>query len=198
MKMEAAEIYKLLEDTVGDAVSGFTPAEEGVKDAFCLVKADALLDVCKFLKVDMRTKFDFLQCITGIDYPRDEKLVCVYHLHSYTHQHEFVFKVEVPRDEPLIPSVVGLWKTANWNEREQYDLLGIQYTGHPDLRRLLMPDDWVGYPMRKDYQEADEYRGMATTRYSVLDLLVAYDKEHPQTEGERPRIVEPEPEPDKE
>jgi NADH-quinone oxidoreductase subunit C len=193
MSMEAAEIYKLLEETFGDAVSGFTPAEEGVKDAFCLVKADAFLDVCKFLKVDMRMKFDFLQCVTGLDYPREEKLVSVYHLYSYKHRHEFVVKVEVPRDKPEVPSVVGLWKTADWNEREQYDLIGIHYTGHPDLRRLLMPDDWVGHPMRKDYEEADDYRGMPTTRYSVLDLLVAYDKEHPQTEGERPRIVEVDP-----
>jgi NADH-quinone oxidoreductase subunit C len=191
--MEAADIYSLLQGGHEDAVYEFTPAADGIKDAFCKVKADRLVDVCKFLKIDTRCRFDFLQCVTALDYPREEILVSVYHLYSYKHRHSFVLKVEVPRENPMVPSVTSLWNTANWNEREQYDLVGIQYTGHPDLRRLLMPDDWVGHPMRKDYEEADDYRGMATTRYSVLELLAAYDKEHPQTEGERPRIVEVDP-----
>ncbi|RMH42894.1 MAG: NADH-quinone oxidoreductase subunit C [Deltaproteobacteria bacterium] len=190
--MEPAEIYEALATEFGDAVTGFTPAEGGIKDAFCLVAADKLVDVCTFLKTDPRLRFDFLQCITGVDYPRDDKLVSVYHLYSYEHHHTFVIKVEVPRDRPVVPSVCGVWRSANWNEREQYDLLGLQYVGHPDLRRLLMPDDWVGHPMRKDYQEADRYRTMPTTRYSVLELLAAYDKEHPQTEGMRPRVVDAE------
>jgi NADH-quinone oxidoreductase subunit C len=188
--MEAAQIFGLLESTFPGGVSDFTPAAAGVRDAFCKVAPGRLVEVCNFLKQDTRTRFDFLQCVTGLDYPREEKLVSVYHLFSYKHRHEFVLKVELPRAQPSCPSVTGIWKTANWNEREQYDLVGIHYTGHPDLRRLLMPDDWVGHPMRKDYKEADAYRGMATTRYSVLELLSAYDKEHPQTEGVRPRIVE--------
>ena len=193
--MEANEIFAALQEKFGESVSDFTPADletpkGAVRDAFCLVTAEELVDVANFLRHDPTLRFDFLQCITGVDYPREEQLHSVYHLYSYALRHQFVIKVVVPRDKPLLPSVVAVWKTADWQEREQYDLLGLQYTGHPDLRRLLMPDDWVGYPMRKDYEEESEYRGMPTTRYSVMDLLKAYDEEHPQTEGERPRIVE--------
>ena len=74
-----------------------------------------------------------------------------------------MLKVSVPRDRPRLPSAAGLWKNADWLEREQFDLLGVVFDGHPDLRRLLLPDDWVGHPMRKDYREAAEYRGMPTT-----------------------------------
>jgi len=191
--MDAAEIHGALAEKLGDAVSDLTPAGDGIKDAFCVVAADKLVEACTFLRDDDRLQLDFLQCITAVDYPRDEKLTTVYHLYSYSKHHSFVVKAELPRDNPLCPSVTGVWKTANWLEREQYDLLGVQFTGHPDLRRLLMPDDWVGYPMRKDYKEGDDYRGMSTSRYSVLELLAAYDKEHPQTEGMRPRVVEVEP-----
>ena len=191
--MEAAEVHAALAEKFGEAVGELVPADGGIKDAYCVVTADALADICTFLRDDERLRFDFLQCLTAVDYPRDEKLVGVYHLYSYPLKHSFVLKVELPRAEPLCPSVTGVWSTANWLEREQYDLFGVLYTGHPDLRRLLMPDDWVGYPMRKDYQEASEYRGMLTSRYSVLEMLATYDKEHPQTEGERPRIVEVDP-----
>ena len=190
--MDAQAIFDALHEKFGESIYGFTPAEDGVKDAFCMVKADDLPDVCQHLKSDPQLKFDFLQCLTAVDYPREEKLHSVYHVYSYPLRHSFVLKVELPREKPLCPSVYGVWKTADWHEREQYDLFGVQYTNHPELRRLLMPDDWVGYPMRKDFEEADDYRTMPTTRYSVMELLSAYDKEHPQSEGERPRIVEKE------
>ena len=96
-------------------------------------------------------------------------------------------------------SAMGIGILSTGGTREYLENAGVpvtgvsEYTGHPELRRLLMPDDWVGYPMRKDYEEAAEYRGMSTSRYSVLELLDAYDKEHPQTEGVRPRIVEIDP-----
>jgi NADH-quinone oxidoreductase subunit C len=191
--VQAAEIFEALHEKLGEGVSDFTPAEGGIKDAFCLVAASSLVEACTLLRDDPALRFDFLQCLTAVDYPRDEKILSVYHLYSYSLAHSFVLKVELPRDDPKCPSVTGVWKTANWHEREQYDLFGVQYTGHPELRRLLMPDDWVGYPMRKDYQEANTYRHMSTSRYSVLELLAAYDKEHPQTEGVRPRIVEIDP-----
>src|SRR5439155_15186799 len=119
---------------------------------------------------------DFLQNLTAVDWAKAGVLQVVYHLFSYAHRHEVVVKVDLPRDRPRVPSVAALWKNADWLEREQYDLLGVVFEGHPDLRRLLMPDDWVGHPMRKDYREAAEYRGMPTTRPSAFDLLLAYDK----------------------
>jgi NADH-quinone oxidoreductase subunit C len=190
--MDAAAIFQRLAEQFGDAVYELTPAAGGIKDAFCKVKAARLVEVATFLRDDPALRFDFLQCVTGLDYPKQKILVSVYHLYSYQHRHDFVVKVEVDRDNPLLPSVTSVWKTADWNEREQYDLIGLQYTGHPELKRLLMPDDWVGHPMRKDYKEADNYREMPTNRYSVMELLSAYDKEHPQTEGDRPRIVKEE------
>lgn len=187
--MDATSIFAILEEKFPGDVTDLT-VDGGVKDPFCVVPAGKLVQICKFLRDDQRLAFDFLQCITGVDYPREEQLCSVYHLYSYTHHHAIALKVFVPRNDPKVPSVTGVWSTADWQEREQYDLLGIQYTDHPELKRLLMPDDWVGYPMRKDYTEADSYREMSTTRYSVMELLAAYDKEHPQTEGQRPYVVE--------
>jgi NADH-quinone oxidoreductase subunit C len=184
MKLDAKAIFDKLSAQFGDAVSGFVA--EGVKDPSCKVKAESIAPVVTFLRDDAELRFDFLQCVTGVDWPKQSLLQVVYHLYSYPHRHSFVLKVEVPRDNPLVPSIVSVYATADWQEREQYDLLGIQFTGHPELKRLLMPDDWVGHPMRKDFKEAGEYRGMQTTRYSPLELLAAYDKANPQQEGTRP------------
>jgi NADH-quinone oxidoreductase subunit C len=76
--------------------------------------------------------------------------------------------VRAPRDNPIVPTVEQVWKAANWLEREIYDLLGVTFTDHSDLRRLLMPEDWVGYPLRKDFVEPDEYHGISTRRESLL------------------------------
>ncbi len=183
--MEAKAIFERLAGKFGEAVFDYTEGN-GVKDPFCKVKPDKLVEVGTFLRDDPDLRFDFLQCVTAVDWIKQEKIEVVYHLYSYKHRHSFVVKVELPRNEPVVPSVVSVWSTADWQEREQFDLFGVQFPGHPDLKRLLMPDDWDGHPMRKDFKESDEYRGMPTTRYSPLELLAAYDKAHPQKEGERP------------
>jgi NADH-quinone oxidoreductase subunit C len=100
-----------------------------------------------------------------------------------------VIKVDLPRDKPQVPSLASLWKSADWNEREQFDLFGVEFIGHPDLRRIMMPDDWVGYPCRKDYKEADSYRGMPTTRPNTLELLPLYDKAPPEEKHPKPTVV---------
>lgn len=184
--MDAKSIFDRLAQKFGDAVYEFTPAEGGVRDAFCKVKPERWRDVALFLRDDPELRMDFLQCVTSVDWIKQNVLQTVYHLYSYEKRHDFVVKIDAPRDNPVVPSVVSVWPTADWQEREQYDLLGVLFQGHPDLRRLLMPDDWDGHPMRKDYKEAAEYRGMPTTRYSVLDLLAGYDKANPQPEGLRP------------
>jgi NADH-quinone oxidoreductase subunit C len=91
----------------------------------------------------------------------------VYHFSSITHSHRFVLKLHLPRwkgdkagELPEVPSVVELWKGADWHEREVYDLCGVQFTGHPDLRRILLSEDWVGHPLRKDYEFPLEYHGI--------------------------------------
>lgn len=178
--MDAQSVFNRLSSLAGDAVSDFTAADKGIKDSFCKVKPDRWHDVAAILRDDAELKFDFLQCITAVDWPKKNIIEMVYHLYSYPLRHSFVVKAELPRDNPVIPSVVDLWGAADWNEREQFDLYGVGFSGHPDLRRILMPDDWPGYPMRKDYKEAADYRGMSTTRPNPLNLLVLYDKAPPE------------------
>jgi NADH-quinone oxidoreductase subunit C len=145
-------------------------------DAGFSVTPDGLPDITRLLRDDPAFRFDFLQNLTAVDWIKAGQIEIVYHLFSYQHRHELVLKTSVPRDRPRLPSLSALWNNANWLEREQYDLFGVIFEGHPDLRRLLLPDDWVGHPMRKDAREATEYRGMPTTRPSSFDLLLAFDK----------------------
>jgi NADH-quinone oxidoreductase subunit C len=176
--MDAPAIFARLQSLVGDAVSAFTT--EGTRDPYCRVAADRWHDVAKLLHDDAELRFDFLQNVTAVDWPKKAQLEVVYHLYSYPLRHAFTVKADLPRAEPVIPSVADIWATADWNEREQYDLMGVGFSGHPDLRRVMLPDDWVGHPLRKDYKEQAKYRDMATSRPSPLELLVVYDKATPE------------------
>jgi len=151
---------------------------EGGRDASFQARPADLMAVMGALRDDPELHFDFLQNLTAVDWAKRQTIQVVYHLFSYAHRHEICVRVDLPRAAPHVASVVSLWPTANWHEREQFDLLGVVFEGHPDLRRLLMPDDWVGHPMRKDFQEPKTYRGMPTSRPSPLDLLVTYDRAH--------------------
>jgi NADH-quinone oxidoreductase subunit C len=114
---------------------------------------------------------NFLECLTGVDLPAKDQIAVVYHLYSYEHRHRLVMKAFLPRQSPHIASLSAIWPVANWQERECYDLLGVVFDGHPDLRRILMPEDWQGYPLRKDYKEGADYHGIPTTRPNPLELL---------------------------
>ncbi|MFB6347635.1 MAG: NADH-quinone oxidoreductase subunit C, partial [bacterium] len=92
--------------------------------------------------------------------PADDKLIVIYHLYSMSQDHWIILKVFLNENEPVIPSMTDLYRTADWHERETYDMLGIRFRNHPDLRRLLLPEDWHGHPLRKDYQFPEEYRGL--------------------------------------
>ena len=136
--------------------------------------------VMTHLRDDPALKFDFLNCVTGVDYPTEgsladhapeDKLAVVYHLYSYTHRHTLVLKVFVPRAEPRVDTVSDIWPVADWHERETYDLFGVLFTGHPDLRRIMLPEEFEGHPCRKDYVERPTVMGIPTTRYSALGLL---------------------------
>ena len=164
-------------DEAGQA-EGAGPPKDGGRDGSFQVRPAELMAVMGALRDDPELSFDFLQNLTAVDWAKRQVIQVVYHLFSYAQRHEICVRVEVPRAAPHIASVVSLWPTANWHEREQFDLLGVVFEGHPDLRRLLMPDDWVGHPMRKDFQEPKSYRGMPTSRPSPLDLLVTYDRAH--------------------
>ena len=147
-------------------------------DPWIELRPEGLVPVCQFLKTDPQFAFDMLNCITAVDYfHTDPKkaaksewqphLEVVYHLSSILRKHTLVLKVKLSRwkdDEPgrlpELPTVSGVWRTADWHEREVFDLSGVEFIGHPDLRRILCPEDWVGHPLRKDYELPLEYHGI--------------------------------------
>ena len=120
-----------------------------------------LLSVTSNLLHDPNAYFDMLSCVTGVDNGPDANTIdVVYNLYSIPFDHHLMIKVTVPRDNPEVESVCSIWRTANWHEREIYDLFGVQFLNHPDLRRILLPADWEGYPMLKDYKHQDYYRSV--------------------------------------
>ena len=163
--MDAAGIHQRLKARFGDQIG---ECDLEVKDPFIVVQPAAIVEVGKFLKSEPDLFFDCLTNESGVDYKAKGVIQIVYHLYSYRHRHAIVLKVDAPRDNPVVPTVEHVWKTANWLEREIYDLLGVTFDGHVDLRRLLMPEDWVGYPLRKDFVEPEEYHGISTRRESLL------------------------------
>ncbi len=157
--MNPEEIYKTLVNKFGESVLSFDT--ELVGDTSIHIASTAIADVCQFLAETDTLLFDSLMCLSGLDLStKDEEFSVVYHLHSIRHRHNVVLKASVPKTDAHLPTVSHIWKTADWHEREAYDLYGIFFEGHTDLRRILLPDDWEGYPLRKDYQEPDFYRGM--------------------------------------
>jgi NADH-quinone oxidoreductase subunit C len=112
-----------------------------------------------FLRDEENLQFDFLSSLSGVDYDEDN-LAVVYNLYSFVHKHKMMIKIVIPKSEPNVNTVSDVWATANWHEREAYDLFGINFEGHPDLRRILLPDDWEGYPLRKDYKVQELYNDM--------------------------------------
>lgn len=164
-----------LKQNFGDRITG---ENTDAIDPWIEVSPDGLVEVCEFLKNDPDLEFNVLNCISGVDYfHADEKkaakagwephLEVVYHLSSVYRKHTLVLKVILPRwkdgeegNLPEVPSVAGVWRTADWHEREVYDLSGVNFVGHPDLRRILCPEDWVGYPLRRDYEMPLEYHGI--------------------------------------
>jgi len=116
-----------------------------------LLDKESLLDVCRFLKEEPALRLDYLSNLCGVDYPdRAKRFEVVYHLFSVSLRHRINLKIQLADQEPA-PSVISVWRTANWHEREAFDLLGIPFEGHPDLRRILLTDEWQGHPLRKEY-----------------------------------------------
>ena len=110
------------------------------------------------LKKNKKLNFDYLMCITSYDLGSG-KLGLAYNFHSNSIKHSIEIKIEF-EESVEIPSVALLWKTADWHEREAYDMMGVIFTDHPNMKRILLSDDWKGYPLRKDYKEPDYYRGV--------------------------------------
>ncbi|MBD1362766.1 NADH-quinone oxidoreductase subunit C [Mucilaginibacter sp. ZT4R22] len=162
--MSFDEIKLLLTDKFGE---GIIVGEErtGMQPAL-LIDADRIAEVCLELRNNPRTYFDFLGCLSGVDYGVEAgRFGVVYHLSSIPYNLQLVLKISKANSRdleelPSFPSITSVYRAADWYEREAYDMLGIYFEGHPDLRRLLMPDDWEGFPLRKDYQNAEYYKGI--------------------------------------
>jgi NADH-quinone oxidoreductase subunit C len=167
--MDAKEIYAALEKQFPDKVSDF---KGEVLEPYLSVDDASIVEVCRYLLDSAGLDFAVLSDLTALDWPKEEKIQVVYHLFSYAHNHQIVLKVDLPRANPKIATVEGVWKVANWFEREVYDLFGVIFEGHSDLRRIMLPEDWVGYPLRKDYVEEEEYDGISTQRAPLVEKLL--------------------------
>lgn len=165
--MNFEEILSKLKEKFGE--ENIKPVSDQAGDPYAFVPGEKIVEICTFLKDDPQILMDCLSNITGVDAPPDD-LDLVYHFFSYNLRHSMTLKARVPKSNAKVPTVEKVYPTADWQEREAFDLLGIQFDGHPDLRRIMMPDDWVGYPLRKDYKEEDDYHGIDTTRPSLLGM----------------------------
>jgi len=164
--MESLTIYQRTKERFGDRVLEISDKKP---DPFCVIDPAAIVEVATSLRDDPEISMDCLSNESGVDYA--DRIEVVYHFFSYRLRHGAVFKVKLPRDNPSVRSLEEVWKSANWMEREIYDLLGVTFEGHSDLRRILMPEDWVGYPLRKDFVEPLEYHGISTVRESPIIRL---------------------------
>lgn len=134
-------------------------ADEKASPKAIVVPAGEIKKICEEFHKNPSTYFDMLSCLTAIDNGVEAKTMeVIYNLYSIPFDHHLMLKVILPRENPAIDSVSEIWRTANWHEREAFDMYGIKFIGHPDLRRILLPADWVGHPLRKDYQHQELYR----------------------------------------
>ncbi|HBH60368.1 MAG TPA: NADH-quinone oxidoreductase subunit C [Nitrospiraceae bacterium] len=163
--MEPLEIVNRLKNSYLNEIADVSEFRDQV---FVSVNRDRISDICRFLHDDPDIYMDYLVDLCGVDYPdRQYRYEVVYNLYSVKHKHRLMLKALIPADNPSVDSVVPIWSGANWHEREACDMYGIVFNGHPDLRRILMPDDWEGYPLRKDYP----LKGPADNEYKGFEEL---------------------------
>lgn len=151
--MDPLQIAKMIEEKFAGQVLGTTAhaGQVGVS-----LRKDMIKDICRYLRDEPLLRMDRLADLTAVDfsaYPGDSgpRFEVVYNLISIVYRHRIRLKVRAPEEDPRVDSVSSIWQTANWHERETFDLMGIKFDGHPDLRRILMPEDWEGHPLRKEY-----------------------------------------------
>ncbi len=151
--MTNEELQRKIESWYPDPeASGLVFSEEESQFLNVSISPKDLYDLMSKLKADDDTYFDYLFCLTGVDW--GEELGVVYHLESTQHRHQLVVKVSTPdREHPVLATVSSIWKTAEFHEREVFDFFGINFTDHPNMKRLFLTDEWEGYPLRKDYED---------------------------------------------
>ncbi len=156
---ESAAAYSIIHEKFGSAISALDANE--TMPFFEVIDTSQWTEIALFMRDHPKLKFNYMACLTGVDYPAEEKLGIICNFESLAlFNHKLAVKVKCARDGGSIPSVACVWHTANWHEREAYDMFGMLFTGHPELKRILCPDDWVGYPLRKDYKVQDQYHGI--------------------------------------
>jgi len=164
-RLEIGQIIAVIKEKLPEAV--VEEVLDGV-DPFVVVKAEQWGETARLCRDDSCLGFDLLSCISGVDYPEREEgpeIEVVYHLDSTVNHHGLTIKVKLPRSDPRVASVEEIWRTADWHERETYDLVGVVFEGHHNLVRILCAEDWVGHPLRKDYEPPDSFHGIKNVIY---------------------------------
>lgn len=153
--MQFEEIKSMVQENFPQAVLGENRESTPMT---LILHRDYLYQVCDFLYTSDATYFDSLSCLTALDNGVEvNTMEVIYNLYSIPFDHYLMISVVLDRSKPSVDSVSDIWRTANWHEREAFDLMGIQFEGHPDLRRILLPDDWEGHPLLKDYEVQEKY-----------------------------------------
>ncbi|AFM06045.1 NADH/F420H2 dehydrogenase, subunit C [Bernardetia litoralis DSM 6794] len=157
--MTFEEIANILKEKFQNSIS--IQNVETLQPRILIEKKEAFLEIAHFLYSDERLYFDNLVCITALD--NQDSFEVIYQFYSYPFEHSITLAVLLVNEEdknPVVDSLTSIWKAADWHEREAFDMIGIEFNNHPDLRRLLMPADWEGFPLRKDYKTQENYHGI--------------------------------------
>jgi NADH-quinone oxidoreductase subunit C len=154
--MTPNEIYNRLKVEFGDDIISLNE-EAGFEPSIKVIPTN-LVEIMLFLRDETGLEFDYPSCLSGLDL--GENLGVVYNLYSLKEKHRITIKVEVPKDTPDVPRCEMVWRSFDWHEMEAYDLIGVKFIGHHNMQRILLPDDWEGHPLRKDYVQPEIYHGM--------------------------------------
>ena len=156
--------FEQIKNRLSDQFKSSVISNENLAENQVEVKGEDWFEVATFMKNDPKLLFDQLECITGIDTGEDKPLQTHYNLHSMEYRHKIEVVISHDRKDPKVASIEQLWRIGDWFERETYDMFGIEYIGHRDLRRILCPDDWEGWPLRKDYEAQESFHGIVVPK----------------------------------
>ena len=138
--------------------------ESDEENSHIQMKGKNWFEIAQYLRDNPDFLFDSLQCVTGYDFGENEDLEVRYNLHSMTHNHAIEIRIKTDRNDPKVPSVEKVWRIGDWFERETYDMYGIVFEGHSNMTRILCPEDWEGWPLRKDYEVQETYHGIVVPK----------------------------------